>query len=286
MAKGDNSKASNRSFSWDNGALNLNPVSAEGLNSAMRGDIQAGYLRGPTQTEYVGMSDQTKGAMQGLYDTAVKNRGLLNQSADYYKGVLGSGGINADMRSAMDGLGEVRGMYGDMYTRGAAGNPYLNDIIKQTNDSTYADVMASLGSRGAIGSNLHMKELGGALADNESRLRYQDFGDSFSRQGAALAGMTGIDTSLFNMGQTGQANSAAAAGALPGVYDALLTPDRINAQRLAAIDADNAARAAFDPVTSHLSTYSGLLNGNAAGPQPATWMDYLKLGGGLLGAVL
>lgn len=284
MAKGDEGKNSNTALSWETGSLNTKPISAEGLNSGMRGDIQAAYLRGPTQTSYVGMGQGTKDAMSGLLDNARGNMDMLESAKGFYGGLLDTGGINSDMRSAMDGLGEARGMYSDMYTRGAAGNPYLNDIIKQTNDSTYADVMASLGSRGAIGSSLHMDELGGALADNESRLRYQDYNDGFNRQLGALSGMTGADASLFGMGQTGQANAAAAAGGMSSLYGSMLQPDQIAVTQQMAIDADNQARAAFDPVLNHLMNYQGLLGGNAQNPQPAKapgLLDFMGLIGGL-----
>lgn len=439
MAKSDQSRASGSpTFSWENGSLNTSPISAQGINSGLRGDLQTAYLRGPSQTEYVGMSDNTRNAMDSLYSSTASNRGPLHSAIGYHRNTVESGGLtpgqndairgllgtvggyqgiadaggwndtmrsalsgaqgllsryqgiasgdglnpalrgvqgdvsgiadrfmsmaggdglSRDQRAAMAGVKDARSKYSDMYDRGAAGNPYLDDIVRQTNDATYADMMASLGSSGAIGSNLHMKELGGALADNESRLRYQDYGDSFARQGNALAGMMGADSSLFGMGQTGvgnrqsalsgamgaqgllanigqygsgnvnnalgamtglnanignlgqtalanytgalsgiqgahtgafnmrqagAANAANSAAALPGLYDAISTPERIRVAQSSAIDADRQQQAAFDPYLNHIAQYQGLLGANTAGPQPATARDWIGL---LLGGV-
>lgn len=493
MGSSDSNRASNNSFSWEGGELNTRPISAQGLNSGMRSDMQAAYLRGPTQQNYVGLGDDTRTAMSNLTGAARDNRGLLSSAIGYnqgvvnsggftdsmmnarnglnslagnYNGILSTGGLTDDMRTAQIGMGRAAGQYqdiistggytdammgaqrgleglrdqyqgiasgdglnpmlrgvagdagnisnsfmdiansggltpeqrqamsgvqstraryDDMYTRGAAGNPELGNIIRQTNDNTYADMMASLGSTGGIGSSLHSKELGGALADNESRLRYQDYGDSFARQGNALAGAMGADTSLFGMGQTGAGNTQSAlsgalgaqglisgvgqfgannvnsalagvnatnagifgmgqqgignvnnalagyqgalsgqnaigqqgmsnvqgalsglqgintgvfnmdqagrtnagnaAGQLSSLYDASMTPERMAVAEQGMLDADRLQQAQFDPVTNHIANWQGLLGANAAGPQPAGLMDYLKLIGGTAAAI-
>lgn len=327
MAKGDNNKTSGLTPSWQGGSINTDSISAEGLNSGLRNDIGAGLLRGPTQQSYVGMGQGTRDAFANMQAGAQSNLGLLdnagglfretiqkgglsdlqNEAVNGFRDIANRGGYDDNMLGAMGGLKGTRDLYSDMYTRGAAGNPYLGDIIKQTNDNTYADVMASLGSRGAVGSNLHMNELGGALADNESRLRYQDYNDGFNRQMGALSGLTGVDNSLFGIaqtgaanranalgnvfsaGQTGQANMANAAGGLAGLYDQYLTPQRISLLGNQAVDADAQGAAAFDPVLNHLANYQGLLSQNAGAPQPEqpfNWRDGAGIGLGLLSAFL
>lgn len=271
MAKGDNSKASNQSFSWENGALNLKPVSAEGLNSAMRGDIQAGYLRGPAQTEYVGMSQGTKDAMAGLHSAAVSNTGLLDSAKGYYQGVLGSGGLTDDQRGAMSYLQSIMD--------GSGTAPGYDTLRQNAMDDARTAINRQFGASGRFGAGSHVQDLGRGVTDAVASLDYQNYQNDLSRR-------IGAASSIFDMGQTGQSNAAGAASGMSGLYSAYLTPHQIAVAQSAAADADAQARAAFDPVTNHLQTYSGLLSGNAAGPQPASWMDYLKLGGGILGAVL
>lgn len=250
-------------------------MSAEDLNTSMRADIGSSYMKGPAQTSYVGMGDATKSLVGKLTNSAAANTGILNRAYDYTSGLIGQGGLTDSQRANMS-------MVNNLAQTSGAGNPHLDSIIKQTNDNTYADVMASLGSMGATGSSIHMNELGKALADNESRLRYDDYNQGFNRQMSAA--QTG-----FNMGQTGTANAFGASQAAGDIYNYALMPYQAQIQAQGLLDADRQAAAQFDPNYQHLLKYQGLLSGNSANPQPAKqpgFMDYLMLGGGLLGSFL
>lgn len=79
-----------------------------------------------------------------------------------------------------------------------ANNPFLDDIIAQTSDNTFADVMASLGGSGRTGSSLHVETLSDALSDAENRLRYADYNNALDRQAQALSAIEGMRQQGFS----------------------------------------------------------------------------------------
>lgn len=273
--------------SWQTGALNGANFDPQVFNKAMGADIQNTYLKGPVQTQFAGLGDTTKTGIQGLLNVANNNAGGLTAANDFNTGVLSSGGINPTQSTSVAGLQDVAGNYGKMFSQAGAGNPNLDNIIKSTNDNTYADVMASLGAQGRTGSSVHMNELGTALANNESRLRYQDSQDAFNRQNAALTGQGGAYSGLFNMGQTGTSNAMTAANNAPAMFRNLTMPAQFQMQAGGLLDANNQAAAQFDPTFQHLAKYQGLLSGQSGNPQPQQqpgFFDWAKLIGGILAA--
>ena len=69
------------------------------------------------------------------------------------------------------------------------GNPYLQAMIDKTNNSVRNDWQARLGSRGLTGGSDYAGIIARALAENETGLRYNDYGTERNRmdQAAALA---------------------------------------------------------------------------------------------------
>lgn len=67
-------------------------------------------------------------------------------------------------------------------------NPYLDDMVAQTNDNLMRQIRTQMGTRGNLGGSTEMDLLGNALAEQELALRYQDYDNLMGRQ-AQAAGM-------------------------------------------------------------------------------------------------
>jgi hypothetical protein len=245
-------------------------MSAEDLNSAMRGDIQASYLKGPTQTSYPGLGQPMKNALSDVSSAGMANKGLLNQAFGSNWQMLTSGGLTGDQRGAMD------------YTRGVmeggASDPAFQRLKQNAIDDTRTAVNRQFGASGRFGSSLHAQDVTEGIANAAAGMDYQNL----QRQDAAAG-------NLFGMGQTGQANMFGAIDRAPAAWEGTLLPYQQNLQGQAALDADRRAELQYDPAYEHLLKYQGLLGNNAAGPQPARrpgFLDYAMLGGGLLSAFL
>ncbi|MEM8616615.1 MAG: hypothetical protein AAGF20_06735 [Pseudomonadota bacterium] len=67
-------------------------------------------------------------------------------------------------------------------------NPYLDDIIAQTNSSVRNQLQAQMGTRGQTGGSDYYDMISKALAQNESGLRFDDYNNAMQRR-AQAAGM-------------------------------------------------------------------------------------------------
>jgi len=67
-------------------------------------------------------------------------------------------------------------------------NPYLQNMIDQTNDSVRRQVQTQLGTRGGIGGSAERDIVSRNLANSELGLRYQDYGNAMNQRFQA-AGM-------------------------------------------------------------------------------------------------
>ena len=67
-------------------------------------------------------------------------------------------------------------------------NPYLDDMVSQTNDNVRNQLQARMGTRGQTGSSDYYGIIGKGLAQNETGLRYADYDRSMDRK-AQAAGM-------------------------------------------------------------------------------------------------
>lgn len=66
-------------------------------------------------------------------------------------------------------------------------NPYLEGIIANSNDDTRNGLAASLGTRGLTGGSDFANIISGALAKNDTNLRYTDYGNQLSRMDQAAS---------------------------------------------------------------------------------------------------
>lgn len=139
-------------------------------------------------------------AVQGVNQGAQQSQDLLQKylpqaekSLSYYGDVLG-------------------GKYLDQ------GNPYLQGMIDQTNESVSSRVNSNFGAAGRYGSDYHTGELTKGLADAQNNLRYSNYAAERGFQnGAALGNMAGIE-SLVGLPSGVANNQAAAINALLGKY--------------------------------------------------------------------
>ena len=123
-------------------------------------------------------------ASSALTDTYRANAPRLREIGDSlfdaYKTY--SSDMGSDLEGTRSYMGDVLG--GKYLTEG---NPYLQGMIDQTNDSVTDRINALFSSAGQTGSSRQIGELGKQLADAENRLRYQSYGDEMERMGQAAA---------------------------------------------------------------------------------------------------
>lgn len=130
----------------------------------------------------------------GAYNRAAPG---LQAGADQFAGIRQ--GILDRFNSPDNPLNAARSHYNDTLSgRYLTGNPYLDDIVSQTNDSVGNAVTASLGTRGLTGGSAHSGILSRELAKNETGLRYQDWANQLAR----------MDNAASSVGSLGQAESA------------------------------------------------------------------------------
>lgn len=68
-----------------------------------------------------------------------------------------------------------------------AGNPYLEQMVSQTNDNARNGLASSLGTRGLTGGSAFADIITRALAQNETGLRYTDYSNERNRMGEAAS---------------------------------------------------------------------------------------------------
>ena len=98
----------------------------------------------------------------------------------------------SDMGSDLEGTRSYMGdVLGGKYL--TEGNPYLQGMIDQTNDSVTDRINALFSQAGQTGSSRQIGEIGKQLADAENRLRYQNYGDEMNRMAQAAQLGLGIN---------------------------------------------------------------------------------------------
>jgi hypothetical protein len=106
-----------------------------------------------------------------------------------------------------------------------AQNPYLDQIVNQTNDAARNQMQARLARTGNSGGSDYTNIITRAVAENEGGLRYNDFNNTMNRRMQA-AGMSAMPTqAAAQFGQQGAmlplqagALNAASIGGLLGQY--------------------------------------------------------------------
>lgn len=138
-------------------------------------------------------------AVQGVNQGAAQSQGLLAKylpqaetSLNYFGDVLG-------------------GKYMD-------GNPYLEQMIGQTNENVSNRVNSNFSAAGRYGSDYHTGELTRGLADAENAMRFNNYGAERGYQNsAAMGNLAGVE-SLVGLPSNVANNQAAAINALVGKY--------------------------------------------------------------------
>lgn len=138
-------------------------------------------------------SRQIEGAHSTLSNAYNANAPRVQQTADQLSGLVpgmidkykaGDAGVNAARDYNVDVLG---GKYLD------AGNPYLDDMISQTNDSVRNQLGASLAKMGLGPAGTSYQGLvGRKLAENELGLRYGDYNAERDRMANAAGQSAGL----------------------------------------------------------------------------------------------
>ncbi len=141
-------------------------------------DMDRIYNKGPVinpYSDYTPYSEQTTaGINQGITDSDAIRNGPM-------------GGVAA----------------GDWLKGG--GNPYLNDIIKMTNENTSNDVNSTFANNGRFGADIHAAGLGKALSENETTARYNNFNDEWNRMTGAQGAIKDADAT--RLGYSGMIDS-------------------------------------------------------------------------------
>lgn len=138
-------------------------------------------------------------AAQGVYDANQEsNQNIANQVQGLIPGLIekyqgGDSTIDAARGYSEDVLG---GKYLD------DGNPYLNDMLSKTGDSIRNQIQASMGTRGRAYGSDYGNILSRALAENETNLRYTDYGNERGR----MDQHAGLSTS-YGQGEAAPVNS-------------------------------------------------------------------------------
>lgn len=134
---------------------------------------------------------EIKGAYGNSSNTYQDNKGVADDISGQFAGLVpqllsqyqqGDPTINAAQGYAQDVIG---GKY-------LNNNPHLQGIIDQTNDSVTDRTNAGIGIRGQTGGSGHYEGLSNNLAQNEGRLRWEDY----AQERQNMAQMAGLSSSL------------------------------------------------------------------------------------------
>lgn len=91
----------------------------------------------------------------------------------------------------------AQGYLTDTLSSEAGGNPYLQAMIDQTNDSVRRQTQTQLGTRGGIGGSAERDIVSRALAENETGLRYEDYSQDQARKMQAAGLVPSIENASY-----------------------------------------------------------------------------------------
>lgn len=114
------------------------------------------------------------------YSQVSNQMARLGQNSDKYSGV---GDYKNLMGDANDKFYSERNL--DEMARGRfvdGGNPFMNDIIRQTNESVRNKLNAQMAGSGAYGGSRYVDNMSRQLADSENNIRYQNYEAERGRQ--------------------------------------------------------------------------------------------------------
>lgn len=133
-----------------------------------------------------------------IYDKQIM--GAANDLSSAYQGQKGAiQGVSSDLidlsgdllgrfREGDPAITAAKGYITDTLSGDPAQNPYLDQMIAQSNDSVRNQLQAKMGTRGLTGSSDYYGLIGKGLAQNETGLRYSDYDREMQRR-AQAAGM-------------------------------------------------------------------------------------------------
>lgn len=136
------------------------------------------------------------GAANNLQSTVAANAPQLAQNAGLINDRLP--GL-ADRAFGEDpNIGAAQGYNKDVLGgKYLTGNPYLDQMIGQTNNSVVDRINSIFGQAGRTGGGQHEGVLGRELANSESRLRYSDYDAERARMGQAAGQTPGLTAASF-----------------------------------------------------------------------------------------
>lgn len=139
-----------------------------------------------TQTNKPIYSAQIEGAANQLNNTYANQAPKIGALADQFVGA--SSDLLAKAREGNPAVNAAQGWITNTLGQDPGSNPYLQDMIDQTNRDVSQGVNAGLGTRGLAGGSVAAKILAEQLARNETNLRYNAYNNDRSLQ-AQAAGM-------------------------------------------------------------------------------------------------
>jgi len=136
-------------------------------------------------------------AANALQDTYNANSGnvqnMANSLSGAFPGLLQQATTTSPLMGAANGYATdvLNGKYLGQ------GNPYLNNMIDQTDRSVSDRVNSTFGAAGRTGGTQHAQVLGQSLADAENGLRYNDYTTERANMLQALGMAPGLDAAKY-----------------------------------------------------------------------------------------
>lgn len=136
-------------------------------------------------------SKEIEGAASDLTSAYRAAQPGLQAGADKFGGILDS--VVSRFNEGDPNITAARGYNADVLGGKYLGNnPHLDEMVSLTNDNARNGVAASLGTRGLTGGSDFAGIIAKRLADNETGLRYQDYGAERDRMGQAVSQVPGL----------------------------------------------------------------------------------------------
>lgn len=176
-------------------------------------------------------SSQITGAADTINNAYRTNQPAIQNIADQVQGLVPD--LIAKYKAGNPAVTAAEGYVGDVLGGKYldAGNPYLQGMIDQTDNSVQDRVNAIFSRAGQTGSSRQVGELGARLAEAENSLRYGDYNSERARMGEAAGLAPGLAAGeavsimpALSAAQAGTSIPLDAAGKTASTIGALLGP--------------------------------------------------------------
>ena len=140
-------------------------------------------------------SGQIEGAANNA--TAAYNRqtGAINNFSDQLTDI--SSDMLARYRENAGQPTSAQGFLEGILANSGTANPYLGDIVDQTNSNLLDTIRTGMGTRGGLGGSDEMGILGDRLSRNELNLRYSDYDNRMNRGLQAASLTPSVDQAAY-----------------------------------------------------------------------------------------